>query len=65
MTEREDDTWSEITILPNGRVYVFGMTLPLLETLAALPTRDRRWQTLLAQLRAPVPSAADQESSRE
>ena len=62
MAEREDDTLSEITILPDGRVYVFGMTLPLLEMLAAVPTRDRHTQSLLAQLRAAT-SSVDQETS--
>ena len=63
MAEHEDGNLSEITILPDGRVYVFGMTLPLLETLATLPTREGRWQALLQQLRTPAPSAADQETS--
>jgi hypothetical protein len=65
MAEHEDGNLSEITILPDGRVYVFGMTLPLLETLAALPTRDGHWQALLDQLRAAAPSADDQETSCE
>jgi hypothetical protein len=65
MAEHEDGSLSEITILPDGRVYVFGMTLPLLETLAALPTRDGRWQALLDRLRAAAPSAADQEAPCE
>jgi hypothetical protein len=50
MAEHEGGNNSEITILPDGRVYVFGMTLPLLEVLAALPTREGRWQALLEQL---------------
>jgi hypothetical protein len=65
MSEAGESTWSEITILPDGRVYVFGMTLPLLEVLAALPTRDGRWQSLLAQLRAPTPSVLEQENPCE
>jgi len=64
MAEHEDDSWSEITILPDGRVYVFGMTRPLLETLAALPTRDGHPQALLANLLAAT-SSADQETSRD
>jgi hypothetical protein len=52
VAEHEDADLSEITILPDGRLYVFGMTLPLLETLAALPTREGRWQALLDQVRA-------------
>jgi hypothetical protein len=50
MGEHDGANNSEITILPDGRVYVFGMTLPLLEALAALPTREGRWQALLEQL---------------
>jgi hypothetical protein len=65
MSEPGESTWSEITILPDGRVYIFGMTLPLLEALAALPTRDGRWQALLAQLRDPTPSVAQQENRCE
>ncbi len=64
MAECEDDTMSEITILPDGRVYVFGMTLPLLELLAAVPTREGHPQALLAQLRAAT-SSVDQETSRD
>jgi hypothetical protein len=47
--ECDDGTLSEITILPDGRVYLFGMTLPLLELLAALPTRESQWKALLAR----------------
>jgi hypothetical protein len=65
MSEPGESTWSEITILSDGRVYIFGMTLPLLEALAALPTRDGRWQALLAQLRAHTPSVVEQENPSE
>lgn len=47
--ECDDGTLSEITILSDGRVYLFGMTLPLLEVLAALPTREGQWKALLAR----------------
>jgi hypothetical protein len=47
--ECDDGTLSEITILPDGRIYLFGMTLPLLEVLAALPTRESQWKALLAR----------------
>lgn len=65
MAESDDGTLSEITILPDGRVYIFGMTLPLLETLAALPTREGRWQALLAQCHASTSSAPHEEPPRE
>ena len=62
MGKHDDEALSEITILPDGRVYVFGMTLPLLETLAALPTREGQWQTLLEQVRIQS-SAENQEAT--
>jgi hypothetical protein len=62
MGELEDGSLSEITILPDGRVYVFGMTLPLLEALAALPTRDGRWQALRDQVRIHMTTAAEEPS---
>jgi hypothetical protein len=60
--DEHEDSLSEITLLPDGRVYVFGMTLPLLETLASLPTREGHWQALLEQLRAQQASSAEQEN---
>jgi hypothetical protein len=47
----DDGAWSEITILPDGRMYVFGLTDPLLDVLAALPTREGVWQELHEQVR--------------
>jgi hypothetical protein len=58
MEECDDGTWSEITILPDGRIYLFGMTLSLLEMLAALPTREDQWKTLLAHSQASIKSEA-------
>ncbi len=63
MGEHDDGSLSEITILPDGRVFIFGMTLPLLETLAALPTREGRWQALLEQVRVQTSAAAQETSS--
>ena len=54
----EDGTLSEITILPDGRIYLFGMTLPLLEMLAALPTRESQWKALLARSQPPSETEA-------
>jgi hypothetical protein len=65
MAQSDQGTLSEITILPDGRVYLFGMTLPLLETLAALPTREGGWQTLLAQLHASTVTAPEKEPAHE
>jgi hypothetical protein len=50
-----DGNFSEITIHPDGRVYVFGLTAPLLEVLADLPTRERCWQELHAEKRCQEP----------
>lgn len=58
MGEFDDGTLSEITILPDGRIYLFGMTLPLLEMLAALPTRESQWKTLLARTQPSCKSEA-------
>jgi hypothetical protein len=56
--EHDEGDFSEITILPDGRVYVFGLTRPLLEVLAGLPTREGCWQALWEQLRSePAPGA--------
>lgn len=65
MNESDDGTLSEIIILPDGRVYIFGMTLPLLETLAALPTREGHWQALLAQYHPSTSAVPNEEPSRE
>jgi hypothetical protein len=41
-----DDGFCEITIHPDGRVYVFGLTAPLLELLSEMPTKEQCWQEL-------------------
>jgi len=64
MEECDDGALSEITILPDGRVYLFGMTLPLLEVLATLPTRESQWKALLARCQPPCESIGWAESSR-
>lgn len=61
----EDGALSEITILPDGRVYFFGMTLPLLEIVAALPTREGQWKALLSHYRASPACTPQEEPSRE
>jgi len=45
----ETTEFSEITILPDGRLYVFGLTRPLLELLATLPAENEPWRELLSQ----------------
>jgi hypothetical protein len=49
----EDETaLSEITILPDGRVYVFGMSRQILELLETLLADEPRVRALLEQARA-------------
>ncbi|HEY2588914.1 MAG TPA: hypothetical protein VGI81_24435 [Tepidisphaeraceae bacterium] len=48
MTEETDVT--EITIQPDGRVYVFGASLGVLEALDAINPHDARVRAVLAQL---------------
>lgn len=40
MTPHEESAISEITILPDGRVFILGASRQVLETLAALNPRD-------------------------
>jgi hypothetical protein len=42
---------STITIQPDGRIYAFGITRPLVELLAAIPTSDERNRRLLDALK--------------
>ncbi len=51
MTTTSENALCEITILPDGRVYVFGMSRPVLEVLQSLGPEDSRIQCLLEQLR--------------
>jgi hypothetical protein len=39
---------TDITILPDGRVYVFGLSGPILEVLQTLQSDDERVQRLLS-----------------
>jgi hypothetical protein len=49
----DETTLSEITILPDGRVYVFGMSLQVLELLETLHVSEPRVRALLERARAP------------
>jgi hypothetical protein len=49
--------FSEITILPDGRLYVFGLTRPVLELLANMPTQETHWKELAATLSTPTAPA--------
>lgn len=46
-----ESPWTEITIQPDGRVYVFGMSRDVLEVISRLPTDDPTLRMLWEQLR--------------
>jgi hypothetical protein len=46
---------SELTISPDGRVFAFGASRPILELLAALAPHDRRIKRMLRRVRASGP----------
>ncbi len=50
MTKDDETAISEITILPDGRVYVFGMSLQVLEVLQSLEPNDPRLRQLQKHL---------------
>ncbi len=50
MTRDDETAISEITIRPDGRVYVFGMSRQVLEGLECLQTGDPRLERLQEQL---------------
>lgn len=47
----EETAMTEITIQPDGRVYVFGTSREALEILNAINPQDARVRAVLAQLR--------------
>ena len=50
MTESIDETdMTEITIQPDGRIYVFGASLPVLQILQSLQPNDPRISAILRQ----------------
>ena len=51
MLDNEKNT-TELTIAPDGRVFVFGTSRPILEVLAALQPHDENLQRLLEQARS-------------
>jgi hypothetical protein len=50
VTGEDETTMTEITILPDGRLYVFGMSRPVLEMLRSLETGNPRLERLEEQL---------------
>jgi hypothetical protein len=65
MTDDLETAISEITIFPDGRVYVFGMSRQVLEVLQSFPTGDARLHLLHEQLqrRTDCQSVLRQEST--
>ena len=54
MSEQLDETeMTEITIQPDGRVYVFGASLPILQILQSLQPNDLRISAILRQANPP------------
>lgn len=53
---RDDGPVSEVTILPDGRVYLFGLTRPMLDVLATLPVRESGWAEFHREQTADAPS---------
>jgi hypothetical protein len=49
MVNEDESNLTEITLLPDGRVFVFGMSAPVLEILGEIQPRDERLQRLLAE----------------
>lgn len=59
----EETAITEITIQPDGRVYVFGTSRQSLEVLESLNPRDPKLKRLLSQVRhAESPGSSDEES---
>ena len=54
MSEPVDETnLTEITIQPDGRVYVFGASLPILQILQSLQPNDPRISAILRHANSP------------
>ena len=49
---QEETTLTEITIQPDGRIYVFGASRPVLEVLESICPPDIRLANLLGHVRA-------------
>jgi hypothetical protein len=54
---------SEITIQPDGRVFAFGITRPLVAVLATIPTSDERTKRLLRRIGDLTAKSSDGEPS--
>jgi hypothetical protein len=63
MTEPADETnMTEITIQPDGRVYVFGASLPILQILQSLQPKDPRVAAILRHANPPESLLDSQEA---
>jgi hypothetical protein len=55
---------TELTIAPDGRVFVFGTSRPILEVLAALQPHDEKVQRLLEHVRKLESSSSSSSQER-
>ena len=63
MTETVDETnLTEITIQPDGRIFVFGASLPVLQILQSLQPNDPRISAILRQANPPEKLLDSQET---
>ena len=59
----DETNLSEITIQPDGRVYVFGASLPILQILQSLQPKDPRVAAILRQAN-PAKKMLDSQEAR-
>lgn len=50
---QDETTVTDITIAPDGRIFIFGTSRPVIELLAAFQPGNPRLEALLAHLRQP------------
>lgn len=48
--DESESPWTEITIQPDGRVYIFGMSKAVLEVMSGLPTQEPTLSRLLEHI---------------
>lgn len=59
--DESESPWTEITIQPDGRVYIFGMSKSVLEVMCGLPTQEPTLSRLLEHIQNQEVSAAVQQ----
>ena len=48
--DESESPWTEITIQPDGRVYIFGMSKAVLEVMSGLPAQEPTLNRLLEHI---------------